>query len=73
MQVDRPANIDMDPPRNTLKLFTTGIVDFNLPISLQIIDAEQRDILSVIGTANDPGHVIYGLAGCGMSMMLQCL
>ncbi|MFM7977938.1 MAG: hypothetical protein ACKPKO_01370, partial [Candidatus Fonsibacter sp.] len=75
LQFDRPANIDIHviPPRNTLKLFTSGVVEFDLPIPLQIIDSEQRDILSAIGTCNTPVHVIHGLAGCGKSMLLQCL
>ncbi|MFM7979442.1 MAG: AAA family ATPase [Candidatus Fonsibacter sp.] len=41
--------------------------------NFQIIDTEQRDILSAIGTSNAPVHVIHGLAGCGKSMLLQCL
>ncbi|MFM7979566.1 MAG: hypothetical protein ACKPKO_09645, partial [Candidatus Fonsibacter sp.] len=69
----RPANIDIDPTRNMLRLFTTGVVEFDLPKPLQIIDTEQRDILSAIGTSNAPVHVIHGLAGCGKSMLLQCL
>ncbi|MFM7986052.1 MAG: hypothetical protein ACKPKO_42735, partial [Candidatus Fonsibacter sp.] len=73
MQVDRPANIDIDPPRTTLQLFTTGAVEFDLPIPLQIIDAEQRGIRSAIGASNAPVHVIHGLAGCGKSMLLQGL
>ncbi|MFM7988041.1 MAG: hypothetical protein ACKPKO_52880, partial [Candidatus Fonsibacter sp.] len=36
LQFDRPANIDIDPPRNTLKLFTTGVVEFDLPKPVQI-------------------------------------
>ncbi|MFM7988083.1 MAG: hypothetical protein ACKPKO_53095, partial [Candidatus Fonsibacter sp.] len=73
-QCDIPANnIDTDPPRNTLKLFTTGDVEFDLPILLQTVGAEQRDILSAIGTANATVHVIHGLAGCGKSTLLQCL
>ncbi|MFM7983213.1 MAG: hypothetical protein ACKPKO_28225, partial [Candidatus Fonsibacter sp.] len=41
-----------DPPRTTLRFFTTGVVEFDLPKPLQIIDTEERDILSAIGTSN---------------------
>ncbi|MFM7978936.1 MAG: hypothetical protein ACKPKO_06430, partial [Candidatus Fonsibacter sp.] len=73
LQFDRPANTDIDPPRNTLKLCTTGVVEFDLPMPLQIIDTKQRGIFSATGTSNAPVHVIHGLAGCGKSMMMQCL
>ncbi|MFM7987089.1 MAG: hypothetical protein ACKPKO_48040, partial [Candidatus Fonsibacter sp.] len=52
---------------------TTGIVEFDLPTPLQIIDTEQRYIFSAIGTYSAFAHVIHGLAGSGKSMLLQCL
>ncbi|MFM7977955.1 MAG: hypothetical protein ACKPKO_01455, partial [Candidatus Fonsibacter sp.] len=65
----------IDPPRNTntRKLFTTGAVEFDLPLPLHIIDAEQRGILSAIGASTAPVHVTHGFAGCAISMLLQCL
>ncbi|MFM7986819.1 MAG: hypothetical protein ACKPKO_46650, partial [Candidatus Fonsibacter sp.] len=49
LRFDRPANIDIDTPRNTLRLFTTSVVEFDLPIHLRIINRDQRGILSAIG------------------------
>ncbi|MFM7989054.1 MAG: hypothetical protein ACKPKO_58050, partial [Candidatus Fonsibacter sp.] len=73
LQFDVPANMDIDLPRNTLKRLNTGEVEFDLPIPLQIIDAEQRENHRAIRTSSAPVHVIHGLAGYGKSMMLQCL
>ncbi|MFM7979231.1 MAG: hypothetical protein ACKPKO_07940, partial [Candidatus Fonsibacter sp.] len=71
LQVDGPAK--SDPEQNTLKLLTAGIVELDLPIPLQISDAEQQDILSANGTYNAPVHVIPCLAGYGKPTMLQCM
>ncbi|MFM7987132.1 MAG: hypothetical protein ACKPKO_48255, partial [Candidatus Fonsibacter sp.] len=54
------------------KLLTQGI-EFDQPLPVKIIDAAQREILSAIVVASAPVHVIHGLAGCGKSMLLQCL
>ena len=73
MQLDRPADGDSDPPENTLqRLFPKGF-EMELPHALQIIDAEQRGILRAIAASTAPAHVIHALAGCGNSILLQCL
>ena len=45
----------------------------DLPLPLQIIDAEQRGILRATGAPAAPAHVIHALAGFGKSLLLQCL
>ena len=45
----------------------------NLPPALQIIDQEQRAILSNIAQSDAPVQIIHALAGCGKSAILQCI
>ena len=45
----------------------------NWPPALQIIDQEQRAILSNIAQSDAPVQIIHALAGCGKSTILQCI
>jgi hypothetical protein len=59
--------------RNCLpKILYNGFVD-DLPPALQIIDQEQRDILTAMAASDAPVQVIHALAGSGKSTILQCL
>jgi len=64
---------DIPPSANVLaRVFYPGW-ERCLPPSLQIIDDEQRAILSSIGDSTAAVHVIHALAGCGKSTILHCL
>ena len=59
--------------RNCLrKILYDGFFD-DLPPALQIIDQEQRDILTAMAASDAPVQVIHALAGSGKSTILQCL
>ena len=61
------------PSENTLQQVFCNGWETRLPASLQIIDEEQRAILSSICDSTSPVHVIHALAGCGKSTVIQCL
>ena len=66
-----PAEGDSDPleetkqNKNATNVVPPGFA-LDLPLPLQIIDAEQRGILRAIGASTAPAHVAHALAGCGM-------
>ena len=64
------------PPGDTLNslrdVFYDGFL-VDLPPALQMIDQEQRAILSDIARSDSPVQIINALAVCGKSTILQCI